>query len=596
MNAPVTIAARSEPVLPLDSSAFADIDRHFARFIERLSGRANPELALAAALVSRSRGAGNVCLDLRTATGEDFLEEAAAIRFPEFEAWMASLRGSPVVGGPGEFKPLVLDERGRLYLHRYWEYESNLAKAILARAQENVEGVNEPLLREGLGRLFPAPAGATGTTGTDWQRVAASTAVTKKLCVISGGPGTGKTRTVVGLLALLLEQAGKEPLRIALAAPTGKAAARLQESLRKWKTSLPCTESIKARLPDESFTLHRLLGGLPDSTQFRHNAENPLPFDVVVVDEASMVDLALMAKLFAATPPAARLVLLGDKDQLASVEAGAVLGDICNHRLEATPGPLAGCIIELARNYRFDADSGILALSQAINDGDDGRALGLLTARPGSGTAGAELPPSGSLKQRLRGRAMEYFGPVAQTRDPLTALQALNRFRILCAVRQGPFGVETLNRTVEEVLAEAGLVRAHERWYAGRPVLVTRNDYTLKLFNGDVGVILPDPISGELRAWFLDADNSLRSVPPVRLPEHETVFAMTVHKSQGSEFEEVLFVLPDRETPLLTRELLYTGVTRASRRVELWFNEPALRAAIARRVERASGLREALWG
>ena len=333
----------------LQNEIFTDIDRHFARFMERLSGAPNLEVALAAALVSRSQGQGSICLNLRSVAGTTFPNDSAdGVRFqlPALEEWIAALWKSPAVGKPAEFKPLVLDERGRLYLHRYWEYESDLAKAILLRAEQEAEDINEPLLREGLERLFPP---IHEPRETDWQRVAASTAVQKQFCVISGGPGTGKTRTVIALLALLLEQADGKPLRIALAAPTGKAAARLQESLKKWKTTLPCDEAIKARLPEESFTLHRLLGSFPDSARFKHNAENPLPFDVVVVDEASMVDLALMAKLFAATPPSARLILLGDKDQLASVEAGAVLGDICNRPAEPSPRPLAGCLV-LSRN------------------------------------------------------------------------------------------------------------------------------------------------------------------------------------------------------------------------------------------------------
>jgi len=616
----------------LNSECFTDIDRHFARFMERLCGGPNCEVLLAAALASRNRGLGNICLNLPAVAGSEFSNARAGagspLRLPTLDDWVAALRKSPVVGKPSEFKPLILDASNRLYLQRYWRYEDDLAKTILHRAEQKVEGINVPLLREGLERLFPAAASATET---DWQRVAAETAVTKHLCVISGGPGTGKTHTVVSILALLLEQAGDKPLRVALAAPTGKAAARLQESLKKWKTTLLCTDTVKARLPEESFTLHRLLGGTPDSAKFKHDETNPLPFDVVVVDEASMVDLALMAKLFAATSSTARLILLGDKDQLASVEAGEVLGDICHREPDQAARPLAGCIVELRRNYRFDACSGILALSQAINAGDTENALRLLKSeaassesivsssppsrsaehrsaaeslarwpsdarRFGGGILSVALPSPAKLKEELRPRVLAGFGEVIRARDPADALRALNRFHILCAVRQGPYGVETVNRFAEEILVEAGLISAREWWYAGRPVLVTRNDPALKLFNGDIGVILPDPATGELRAWFAGADNSPRGIPPIRLPEHETVFAMTVHKSQGSEFEEVLLLLPDRDSPLLTRELVYTAVTRASRRVELWFEEPAFSAAVSRRVERASGLGDALWG
>ena len=593
----------------LESDAFAEIDRHFARFLERLSGAPNPDVALAAALASRSQRSGNICIDLRTVAGTRFPEEPTVatpwFELPALDAWVAALQKSPVVGQPTEFKPLVLDASNRLYLHRYWQYESDLATGILQRAELDAENIDEALLAEGLAGLFPA---TPDVTETDWQCVAASTAVKKKLCVISGGPGTGKTRTVVALLVLLLQQAGEKPLRIALAAPTGKAAARLQEALKKWKTTLPSAPEIQAGLPEESFTLHRLLGGRPDSVQFKHNAENPLPFDVVVVDEASMVDLAMMAKLFAATPPSARLVLLGDKDQLASVEAGAVLGEICAETEQRTttpppngPAPLSTCIVRLRKNYRFGTENGILALSRAINKGDAERALKLLReqsdeARAHGGISARALPSPAQLKTQLRSRSVEGFSEMLRAREPQAALLALNRFRLLCAVRRGPYGVESLNRVVEEILSEAGLISPRQRWYAGRPVLVTRSDHNLRLYNGDVGLILPDPATGEPRAWFPDTDTAPRSVLPVRLPEHETVFAMTVHKSQGSEFENVLLLLPDRESPVITRELLYTGVTRASRQVELWFDEAVFRAAVSRRVERASGLRDALWG
>jgi exodeoxyribonuclease V alpha subunit len=581
----------------LQNETFTAIDRHFAKFLDRLSGGGNREMVIAAALASRSQGQGSICLDLRAVAGTVFPDEAAtaiSLRLPGLEAWMAALSRTPVVGQPGEFRPLILDWSGRLYLHRYWEYESNLAKAILERAGQEVEEVNESLLSEGLDRLFPQ---ARQAAETDWQSIAAATAVKKTLCVISGGPGTGKTRTVAALLALLLEQAGEQTFRIALAAPTGKAAARLQDALKKWKETLACDEAIKARLPDQTFTLHRLLGSMPDSVQLKYGKENPLPFAVVVVDEASMVDLALMSKLFAAIPPAARVILLGDKDQLASVEAGAVLGDICRGGLE--PGPLRDCVVRLEKNYRFGADNGILDLSQAINAGDADRTITLLTSSAAGareGISSAQLPSPNQLKEQLREPVVKGFREILDSGDPVAGLQALNRFRILCVVRHGPYGVETVNRLVEDILVEARLIPAHERWYPGRPVLVTRNDYHLKRFNGDVGVILPDPASGELRVWFPGGDNTVQAVLPLRLPEHETVFAMTVHKSQGSEFDEVLLILPDRDVPVLTRELIYTGVTRASRRVEIWFDKQVFRNAISRRVERTSGLREALRG
>ncbi len=606
--------AAGTPALP--GGAFSELDRHFARFIERLAGGNQPEVALAAALVSYYRGQGHTCLDLAAVAGqwwpERLEDEHRAARCPEFDAWIRALRAAPVVGPPGEFKPLVLHRRGRLYLHRYWEYETALAQEIQRRAAQAAGEAGSGRLDSSgsdfgflLDRLFPAESEPAGEP--DWQRRAALTAVQKPLCVISGGPGTGKTRTLGRILALLLEaaQADGQRLRLAVAAPTGKAAARIQDELRKAKEQLPCAEYIKAQLPGEATTLHRLLGAVSGSAFFRHDAKNPLPADVVVVDEASMVDLALAAKLFAAVPPTAKVILLGDKDQLASVEAGAVLGDICAGVDPPAPGPksgppnpLAACIVQLRTNYRFGERSAIHQLSTAIKAGDADGARAILDAgRRADGEARwAPLPGAADLKAALKEKLLAGYRPYFQAAEPRAALAALGRFRILCAVRDGPYGVTRLNELAGEILDEAGLVAHGSRWYPHRPVMVTRNDYHLRLFNGDLGAILPDPRSGQPRAFFLDAENEPRPVLPARLPPHETVYAMTVHKSQGSEFEHLLLVLPERDSPLLTRELLYTGLTRARSTVELWCSEAVFSAAVARRVERNSGLREALWG
>jgi exodeoxyribonuclease V alpha subunit len=361
---------------------------------------------------------------------------------------------------------------------------------------------------------------------------------------------------------------------------------------------------------------------MPDSAFFRHNAENPLPFDAVVVDEASMVDLALMAKLVAAIPQSARLILLGDKDQLASVEAGAVLADLCNggeqHRYSAQfiadfnaltgqnlpsdavagpPSDLGDCIVELRKNYRFGAKSGIYRLSRAVNDGKSEKALEVL--RESGGSAGSRvswkpLPAPAALKAALKPIVLSRYQDYLQAGNPTEALAALGQFRILCALRNGPYGVESLNRLVEEVLSEAGLIEANALFYAGRPVMVVRNDYNLKLFNGDIGVVLPND-SKELRACFAGPEQTIRDFMPIRLPEQDTAYAMTVHKSQGSEFERVLLVLPGEDSLVLTRELVYTGLTRASKEVELWSDQGIFATAVRRRISRRSGLREALW-
>jgi exodeoxyribonuclease V alpha subunit len=330
-----------------------------------------------------------------------------------------------------------------------------------------------------------------------------------------------------------------------------------------------------------------------------------LPVDVVIVDEASMVDLALMAKLFDAVPLDARVVLVGDKDQLASVEAGYVLGDICGRASASATAPIGRHIVELKTNYRFGAESAISRLSEAVNGGRADDAVALLQSAaiapelpigiapeilPGT------LPKPAGLVARLEPRILAGYRAYLEANSPAEALQLLNGFRVLCALRRGPFGVENLNSRTEEILTNARLIDPSTPFYAGRPIVILRNDYQLKLFNGDIGIFLRDiEAKGDLRAFFLGSDGFLRRVLPARLPAHETAFAMTVHKSQGSEFGRVLLILPDQDSPVVTRELVYTGLTRAKRQVELWYSEPQLRVAIARRTERTSGLRDALW-
>jgi exodeoxyribonuclease V alpha subunit len=618
----------SQPSKP--EQVLAPIDRHFGGLMARLSGDM-PEVKLAAALVSQCCRQGHICLELdeygARPPSPEIINELGLACWPDASSLLKQLRRSPIVGRPGDTKPLVLDGAGRLYLHRYWSYETALAKAINQLAAEPAPAMDPPQLRSRLARLFPPRRGED----VDWQLVAAFAATRGRLCIISGGPGTGKTRTVVVLLALLLEH--NPGARIALTAPTGKAAARLQEAVKSAKATLPCPQEILDRLPAEASTIHRLLGYIPDSAFFRHDADNPLPFDTVVVDEASMVDLALMAKLVAAIPSAGRLILLGDKDQLASVEAGAVLADLCNggeprcfsnafiaefkaltgQRLPAQRGPaeseLSDCIVELRKNYRFGDQSGIYRLSRAVNEGHPekavealgGAAAGAPTTAQGdlfpvgaSGLGWRSLPAPALLKQVLKSDVLSNYKGYLQTRDTGEALKAFSRFRILCAVRNGPYGVENLNRLVEEILTEAGLIEAGARFYAGRPVMVVRNDYNLKLFNGDIGLLRLNE-ANELRACFPGPDQTIRDFMPLRLPEHETAYAMTVHKSQGSEFEHVLLILPADDSPVLSRELVYTGLTRASKEVELWANNDVFAAAVRRKTSRRSGLRDALW-
>ena len=604
----------------LNQDLFSEIDIQFARFMTRLSGKNAPELLLAAALASHATSEGNVCLDLSSVEGKPLISSASGTDTfvcPKLKEWSEKLVSSTVVGKPGEYRPLVLDDHSRLYIYRYWEYEKILADNIKARAATQIDDIDIHLLRGCLSRLFPEAQ----ENQTDWQKVASFVSVMKRFCVISGGPGTGKSTVIAKILSLVLEQAKGHAFRIALAAPTGKAAARLQQAVKNGEKMLPLEERTKDTRATEASTIHRLLGSIPGSPYFRHNTKNPLPVDIVVIDEASMVDLALMSKLVQAIPPSARLILLGDKDQLASVEAGAVLGDICDtgrvhglskeiskrfqevtgDRIDIAPEEddktgLQDCVVQLKKSYRFETDSGIGAVSRAVNKGDGDFALKLLKSGTYDDIRWKPLPKPNPLHRVLRQNVLEGYKPYLETSDPIEAFHLFEQFRLLCAVRKGPYGVMTLNLVAEKILQEENLITPGKRWYRGRPVLITRNDYNLGLFNGDIGIILPDPASNhDLRALFLSPDGTLRKLLPIRLPEHETVFAMTVHKSQGSEFDKALLLLPDRHTPLLTRELIYTGITRAKKGVDVWCTEGVFLESVNQQIQRVSGLRDALW-
>lgn len=521
--------------------------------------------------------------------------------------------------------PLVLDAHGRLYLQRYFGYEQQLARELLARArpapQAGLQG-----LRAGLERWFPR-SGSNGSGSSTAQagalELAACVAALQGLAIICGGPGTGKTTTVVKILALLQEQALRAgaPLGILLLAPTGKAAQRLASSVSNGLDQLALPEAVKATIPREASTIHRALGGGRGSSgRFRHDASNPLSADVVVVDEVSMVDLMLLYQLVSAIRPAARLILQGDKDQLASVEAGAILGDIYDpvaaetwsadfarrvqevtgqtlRGMGAEPG-LCDSLVHLEQSHRYPADSGIGQLARAINRGDADTALRLLEWADGSGDAldcqrfdpGARTSSGEQVLERL---ATAGYAPFIASVTPADKLARLEAYRILCAHRQGPRGVEQLNLEIERWLTGAGLLEPRGTFYENRPILITRNDYALGLFNGDVGVVVQDH-ERRLRVCFAGAEG-LRFFAPSRLPPHETVFAMTIHKSQGSEFDAVSVVLPDAPSPLVSRELLYTALTRARRRVDLFASGEVIRASVGRAVQRASGLHDALW-
>jgi len=600
-----------------------DIDIHFARFMTDLAGSKYQEVFLGAALVSNVTGKGDVCLDLASFAGEVLLEKddgMDAVICPELSVWKDNLISTRIVGKPEDICPLILDEKNRLYLYRYWEYEKKLSDSIKERAKEEIGSINLSVIKESIKRLFPE----TIDGDINWQKVAAITSAYKKFCVISGGPGTGKTTIIAKILALLLEQKSKdENFRIFLAAPTGKAAARLSESIENIKKKLNCKDYIKAAIPEEAFTIHRLLKTIAGSPFFRHNSENPLPADIVVVDEASMVDLPLMAKLIQAVPVDARLILIGDSDQLASVDPGSVLGDICgsshvrgstaifiNKVEELTDekftdsikqykdiNVLHNCIVILKKNYRFADGSGIGGLSQAVKLGDIDNALSLLKNNNDRSVIFKEILSADNFKRILTDKVIAFYSEYLKTDDPGIALKLFNRCKILCALKMGKFGVYAVNAIIEQILSRENLIQTENLWYRGRPILITSNDYKLGLFNGDIGITMPTHGSGsnDMHVFFPGTSGELRHFLPYRLPQHETVYAMTVHKSQGSEFENIFLILPDKDYSVLSRELIYTAITRAGQSVTISGKEEVLRTSISRVIKRKSGLHDFLW-
>ncbi len=679
------------------------LDAAFAGFLWREVADADPLLVLAAALASHQLGRGHVCLDLAATLADPALalslppeaadgEDEGADDLParvlaglELARWQRALDDPRLVGGGAGATPLVV--RGtRLYLRRYWQYEQAVGAALdarLARSAALAATLPQAALRAALDALFPA-AGSVPMPVPDWQKLACALAVRSAFAIVTGGPGTGKTTTVVKLLALLQALALSAPapggaparaLRIRLAAPTGKAAARLNEAIagavaRLALDGLAQGEAVRAAIPTTVGTLHRLLGSRPDSRRFRHDARNPLALDVLVIDEASMIDLELMAAVLAALPARSRLILLGDKDQLASVEAGAVLGELCAqaHRGRYTPATAAWlravsgeevdaalvdsagsaldqAVAMLRHSFRFAAGSAIGRLAAAVNagaaeevvqvlaasagtqqalqwivlDGEDDAVLRRLVIEGGAAERGPSAGAAPGERGGVRRRGYRHYLEEMRRRRPshtagaaeidawaCAVLQAHGEFQLLCALRRGPWGVEGLNARVARMLHAAGLIPAVDGWYAGRPVLVTRNDYALGLMNGDIGITLavPEPAGEEgaaeggatrLRVAFAAGDGSggIRWVLPSRLQAVETVYALTVHKSQGSEFTHTALVLPERLAPILTRELLYTGITRARGFLTLATagGDALVAQAVHRRVVRASGLR-----
>jgi exodeoxyribonuclease V alpha subunit len=594
-------------------------DVHSADVVCRIGREVDERVRLALALTVRALRHGSVCIDLRTVQTTAFDEVEAAIDvatlpWPEPEEWIAACKSSSLVAEgadqPGG-RPLRM-AGGLLYLERYWQQEELVRVQLQQRFAAPAPEIDHSRLAAALSRLFDHRGLAPGET--DSQQLAAAVSALGRVSVLAGSPGTGKTTTVARLLALLRDQPGP-PLRIALAAPTGKAAARLEEAARAATTQLE-TEDQRRLGELTASTLHRLLGSLPSNrSRFRHDATNQLPHDVVVVDEMSMVSLTLMARLLEAVRPSARLVLVGDPDQLSSVEAGAVLADIARapgapdvqlgRRLvelalitDVDAAPVHG-VVQLTHTWRFGG--AIDTLARAIRAADADAAIAVIR----SGASDVEFrevdlesSPTDDLAKALAAMTAQIreagiaMLEAARSGDISGALAALDRHRLLCAHRRGPYGVLRWGLEVERWLAEAipGYGEDGE-WYVGRPLLITANDYEMSLYNGDTGVIVETP-DGVRAAFARGAGAKLFA--PVRLDAIQTVHTMTVHRAQGSQFDSVSFVVPPPDSPLLTRELLYTAVTRARRHVLLIGSEEAIRRAIERPANRASGLRHRL--
>ncbi len=546
-------------------------DVHVASRVAELVAEPEESVRLAVALAVRAVRRGSVCVDLA-----DAAELAEDVGWPELDQWREAVAVSPLVAAS------VLHVEGPLvYLDRYWREEGQVRDDLVARSAQPPPDVRTDDLAAAGERIFPP--------GYDEQRVAAEAAATRWTTVLTGGPGTGKTTAVAGLLAMLADQAVGGPApRVALTAPTGKAAARLQEAVARAAADLPVQDRDRLHGLSAS-TLHRLLGSRPDSrTRFRHHRDNRLPHDVVVVDETSMVSLTMMARLVEAVRPDARLVLVGDADQLASVEAGAVLADLVAGLGRREPGS----VVALRTSHRFGA--GIGALATAVRDGDADLALDLLRAGGEVELVEDDAAGADAVRERTVAAALAVH-EAAAAGDATGALAAMEGHRLLCAHREGPAGAAYWNRLVERWLGEAlgrpvGQAWGAE-WYVGRPLLVTANDYGLGLFNGDTGVVVRH--GDGLRAMIAGAARPL-SFATSRLADVETLHAMTVHKSQGSQADEVTVLLPPDDSRLLSRELFYTAITRAQSRVRIVGSQDAVRAAVTRRARRASGLRERL--
>lgn len=590
-----------------NSDKITPFDRQLADLMQRLCRKtqAIPERSL--------KHLEQLTLQVASKTRDGYV----AVPLDELQEYQPEqVKDLPVVGSPEDSeKPLIMSET-HAWLARYWLYEQRLSEVILRlmadKPKHNLQTVTQALQQD-LDRYFPAQ-----NQTIDWQKIAACLVLQNGFSIISGGPGTGKTTTITRILALLVQHLEIEPSRILLAAPTGKAAMRMQEAIQQAKRYLNLDAALQAKIPEQGTTIHRLLGYQPNRIDFRYNQNHRLPLDVLIVDEASMIDIALMTQLLEAVPNDARVILLGDKDQLASVETGSVFRDLCSlgkgqqynqysqHQSqvvsqwagvnlpvnEQSADQLHDHLVVLERSYRFHENSGIGQLAKATNTGNDARLLEVLNDENYNDLEW--LGKAETLKNHYFLDDWHAYFKAVKERNIQACFDTFNHFRVLSSQRRGKRGTVLLNQHIEQ------LVRRHTRaaygeWYAGRPIMVTQNDYRLNLFNGDVGITLPDATGWRV---YFPSDNPqepARSFATVRLPLHETAWAMTIHKSQGSEFDSVLLIMPNNvDSELLGRELFYTGVTRAKKRLKIVANENVLKQALRKVTPQASCVREAL--
>lgn len=606
--------------------AIRPIDFAFAEFIEQHEQIKDPLVTVLAAYLSSRLGEQNSCIDLQQ-LGQPY---ATDYMFPKLgDILFLLIRASTVhsVGcdvsgdiGCDISLPIVLDNN-KLYLQRYWQYEVALTKQIIQGCSQ-FNMIDAQDIKDDLTTLFPE----NNSAEIDWQKIAVGIAMRNKLTFITGGPGTGKTTTVTRLLALMQHTALKKgkPLHIQLVAPTGKAAARLVDSIGQAKLQLP--QGFENEIPSGCSTIHRLLGTLPNSPFFKANQHTPLHLDVLVIDEASMIDLPLMTKLFNALPEKCQLIMLGDKDQLASVEAGSVLSDICassqdkqdipqysdelrdyiaqlsGYQLPQHDGLLKSKVennlIVLQKSHRFTTQSGVGQLAQSINTGNVQRCISLLLDENYPDVAWRKETEVSELVAKLMPNYIQYFKAISKG-DIIEAFELLAKHQVLCAQRSGTRGVDELNLAIEKELNKQNLIDSSREFYPGRAIIISQNDHRLKIFNGDLGIVMEDPNNPALtKVWLMAENDQVRGILPNRLPAHENVYAITIHKSQGSEYQEVHLCLPPQQGGAsfrgLSRELLYTGLTRAKKQFTLYSEQNVIEHAISHQCHRSSGLTDRL--